>query len=127
MRRDMEIIRKLLAAIEAKSDLEPNEIKIQDADDLVVGRHVEILFAAGMIDGFESDQLGLPYTPISVRDLTWEGHDLAASLRNESVWASIKKKLSPDELSTLPLPVIKTVATALIQQWAMSKLGLSAG
>ncbi len=62
---------------------------------------------------------------IVVRDLSWQGHDFAAAIQNESVWATIKQKLSPNELATMPLTIIKDVGVALLKAYAMRKLGLS--
>ncbi|CAL8972876.1 hypothetical protein RHODGE_RHODGE_01029 [Rhodoplanes serenus] len=124
VRRDMEMVRKVMLAIEAKTDLTPREIKIDGEDDLVVGHHIELLFAAGMIDGLESRVIGRPYAFILVRDLTWEGHDFVASLKNDTVWNQLKTKLSAAELASLPLSVIKSVATAAVEHWAKTRLGL---
>ncbi|WP_083850398.1 DUF2513 domain-containing protein [Rhodovulum sp. PH10] len=124
VRRDMEMVRTVLLAIEAKADLKPREIKIDGEDDLVVGRHIELLFAAGMIDGIENRQINRPYALVLVRDLTWEGHDFVASLKNDTVWHQIKTKLSATELASLPLSVIKSVATAAVEHWAKTRLGL---
>lgn len=123
VQRDMELIRKVLFAIEAKSDLHYSEINIPGEDDLKVARHLELLFDAGMIDGDKDQLLGTPYDAILVRDLTWEGHDLAAALRNETVWQQIKGKFSASELAALPISVVKAVALAAVERWAKSKLG----
>lgn len=122
--RDMEMVRKVMLAIEAKSDLTPREIKLDGEDDLVVGHHVELLFAAGMIDGITKTVISRPYAFVLVRDLTWEGHDFVASLKNDTVWHQLKTKLSPAELASLPISVIKSVAAAAVEHWAKTKLGL---
>jgi Hypothetical protein (DUF2513) len=125
VQRDMEMVRKVLFAIEAKADLKPEEIKIPNEDDLKVGRHIELLFSEGMIDGIESRQTNRPYSCILVRDLTWQGHEFAASLRNDTVWGSIKAKFSAAELASVPLSVLNKVLAAGVEHWALGKLGLS--
>lgn len=90
--RDMELVRKLLFAIEAKADLDYVEIRLEGEDDLRVGRHIELLYEAGMIDGVRSDVIGAFYADIAVRDLSWDGHDLAGALRNEVVWDSSRAR-----------------------------------
>lgn len=61
---------------------------------------------------------------VMVRDLTWAGHDLANVLANDNVWAQMKKKLSPADLATIPLSVIKDIGVALIGQLVKAQFGL---
>ena len=68
--RDMELVRKVLFAIEAKNDLQPSEISVPGEDDLRVARHVEILFDAKMIDGSKISVINRPASVVLVRDLT---------------------------------------------------------
>src|ERR1035437_8601270 len=53
VKRDMELVRRILLAVQAKSSLEPELIIIDGLDDAVVGRHVEMLFDAGFLEGME--------------------------------------------------------------------------
>ena len=76
-----------------------------------------------MIDGSKSSVINRPASVVLVRDLTWEGHDLAAALRNETVWQQIKAKFSASELASLPISVLKAVAVVAVEHWAKSKFG----
>ena len=57
-------------------------------------------------------------------NLTWQGHDFAAVLQNDTVWAKMKEKLSARELATIPFSLMKTVGLGLLEHILKSKLGL---
>jgi hypothetical protein len=125
MTRDMELIRKIIRTIQARKDASPQMgVEVKGYDPAIVMRHVEMLFNARFIDGAQRGTAG-GKPLIVVRDLSWEGHDFAAAIENEGVWATIKQKLSPTELATMPLVIIKDVGVALLKTYAMRKLGLS--
>jgi Hypothetical protein (DUF2513) len=124
MTRDMELIRKIIAAIQSREDATYKPLEIPSYPEAVVARHLELMLNAGLIDALISDGVDAPYPWLSIKDLTWSGHDFASVLMNDTVWSQIKKKLTPTELSTIPLGVLKEIGVALIGQWAKNKLGL---
>ncbi len=52
------------------------------------------------------------------------GHDFAATLENNTVWAKLKSAYSPAELAGLPIRLVQTIASDLLVTWAKSKVGL---
>lgn len=125
MQRDMELVRKIVAAVQAKNDLRPRKIEVEGYEAWIVARHVEMLHQQGMLDTTE------PFYPVAggppaihVRDLSPDGHDLAASLANDDIWSQIRTKFSAGELAMMPLKVVKDVGVAALQAWALSKMGL---
>ncbi|HLR16209.1 MAG TPA: DUF2513 domain-containing protein, partial [Bacillota bacterium] len=48
--------------------------------------------------------------------LTWDGHDLLASISNRFVWESIKEKLNEHDLTVndVPIEVIKKISEKII-------------
>jgi len=82
-----------------------------------------MLHDAGYIEAEKSSPLqGLP--KFMVKDLTWAGHDFAAVLENDTVWSKLKEKLSPKELATIPLSVMKTVGLGVLEHYLKGKFGL---
>jgi hypothetical protein len=83
MHRDPEITRKILLAIDARTDSRPQELIIDGIEKEPFLRHIEYLFADGMIEvatgKLRYSSQGGPYghLPIQVliRDLTPSGHD----------------------------------------------------
>ena len=121
----MEVVRKILRAIQDKPNLTPKVLTVEGLDDFTVGHHVALLHAAGYIDGPSSNNNSLPYRLVMVKDLTWQGHDFAgALLTDDSTWDKIKKEIGPEKLVTLPLKVIEALATKALTAWATTKLGL---
>lgn len=125
MTRDMELIRKILAQIKSRSSLNYESIDIPDVDAAVLARHVELLHDASLIEALKSNPLNSPHPIFIVKDLTWDGHDFAAAIENDTVWNTIKQKLSAKELAGLPLSVIKQLAIGLLTQSVKSTFGLS--
>ena len=124
MTRDMELVRKIISAIQARKDASPQMgIEVEGYDPAIVMRHVEMLLNAGFIDGSQRGTAG-GKPLIVVRDLSWQGHDFASAMENESVWETLKAKFSKAELASLPLIVLKTVGIELLTAWAKSKAGL---
>jgi hypothetical protein len=124
MTRDMELIRKIFAEIQKRKEVRPKILEIPDVEEAILARHLEMLLSAGYIEGFRSAPLGPSLPIILVTDLSWDGHDFAAVLANDTVWAKLKKTFSASELETLPFGIIKDAGKGLLAQWVKSKLGL---
>jgi hypothetical protein len=127
MMRDMELIRKILLQIQSREDIAPSPVEIEGVDEIVLARHMELLRDAGLIEATSTtiSSKGYKYARIFVKDLTWEGHDFISALQNEGVWNQIKQSLSPSELATLPLTIMREVGLGLLGAYVKQKLGLS--
>jgi len=124
MQRDMDLIRKILAAIKAKDNLSPRPLKIDGYDDLLVNRHVEMLVHADFIEGSVKHSSSDHSVYCLVRDLTMDGHDFAAVIENDTVWARLKKSWSPEELARVPLSVVQTLGMDVLTEYLKGKIGL---
>lgn len=88
LRRDMDILRRLLIAIaEGRSDIEgtsEDEIKF----------HLGLMIEAGILRG-HSEWLGqeIPRT-VRIEGISWAGHDFLAAIRDETIWNRVKTALS---------------------------------
>ncbi|MGA8613997.1 MAG: DUF2513 domain-containing protein [Xanthobacteraceae bacterium] len=122
--RDMELIRNILARVEARKDAQPRLLEMPEVYLTVLDQHMRLLFQAGFIDGIEHASSMKDSPDYSMRDLTWEGHDFLAALKNETVWAKIKAKLSPADLASVPFAVLKEVASALLLDTLKQTFGL---
>jgi Hypothetical protein (DUF2513) len=125
MTRDMELIRRIILAIQERKTAELQPLEIPDVDPVVLTRHLEMLDNAGYIEAEKSVpfEKHRPLTFI-VKDLTWAGHDFAAVLENDTVWSRLKEKLSPRELATIPFSVLKTVGLGILEHYLKGKFGL---
>ena len=115
MKRDLEIIRSLLLAIEEcdSPDIKTNDL-LQDGDDIdVISYHLELLLDACYVDAKPLRVKGPAYPLYFSIRLTMQGHDYLDAVRNKSVWGKTKEKLS-DFASSAPLDVVKAVGTKLV-------------
>jgi hypothetical protein len=124
MKRDMDLVRRILIHTQNKAALRGEQITFSDVDDDTLGRHVELLFDEGLLDGVPRSVMDRAYKIVMVRDLSWSGHDFVAALQNDGVWKKMKDQLSPSELATAPLSLIKALSIGLLEQYLKSKLGL---
>jgi len=124
VKRDMELVRRILLTVQAKTNLEPELIKIDGHDDAVVGRHVEMLFDAGFLEGMEHSILASEYRDIFVKDLSWDGHEFVGAISKEELWQKLKSAIGPGELAGLSLKAIKDASIAAATAYLKGKLGL---
>lgn len=120
MKRDMELIRSLLAEIESTPaggwyDTESSSLS---ADIETLGEHLLLLEEAGYIRSVDQDRSG----HATCRGLTWAGHEFLAALRSDTIWQKCKAMLREKALSVagVPLQVIQELCVAV----ARSELGL---
>ena len=123
VKRDMELVRRILLTVQAKTSLEPELIKIDGHDDAVVGRHVEMLFDNGFLEGVEHSSLASEYRDIFVKDLSWDGHEFVGAISKEELWQKLKTAIGPSELAGLSLKAIKDASIAATA-YLKGKLGL---
>jgi hypothetical protein len=94
-----------LLAVQAKTSLEPELIKIDGFDDVIVGRHVEMQFDAGFLEGMEHSTLASQYRDNFVK--AWDGHEFVGAISKEELWEKLKYEIGPGELSGLSLKAIQ--------------------
>lgn len=120
MKRDMELVRKILLFIEENhicdSQLNSQSIRIDGFSEEQSDYHVKIMVESGLIDARQPKMIGRLLFLID--GLTWYGHEFLDAVRDEGVWNHTKKALSP--IGSASFDVVKSVAVAYIS----SKLGL---
>lgn len=124
VKRDMDLVRRILLDVQAKTSLEPELIKIDGRDDAVVGRHIEMLFDAGYLEGIEHSTMASRYRDVLVKDLSWEGHEFVGAIFKEELWEKLKSAIGPGELASLSLKAIKDASIAAATAYLKGKLGL---
>ncbi|EPY08221.1 hypothetical protein PAALTS15_05828 [Paenibacillus alvei TS-15] len=128
MKRDMELIRRLLLETETLSyDGGMRSRKFggswfNDVEDDAFYYHVKLLSEAKYIISISPPHgdNSVPYFPYS---LTWEGHELLDSIRSDSTWDKVKNSFGK-ALSTIPVTVLASVTAEMTKEWALKKVGL---
>ena len=94
MKRNMDLVRQILLALEAHEDpAGMANVEIDGQQQAEVNCHLTIMVEAGLLYGQE-------YTHESVDDtlwmfvrLTWKGHEFVAAARDDARWAAVRDKL----------------------------------
>jgi hypothetical protein len=95
MKRDMELIRKILLSVESHEDgFAPRELSIEGYSDDQVGYHCYLLGQAGLAEVVDITTRGSTGPKCVIRNLTWEGHEFLVASRDPTTWEAAKKTLS---------------------------------
>jgi hypothetical protein len=115
MKRDMELIRKILIYFEDKDDDHMVEnLEIEEYDSITVQHHLVMLFEAGFIAAEpERTSTGRVFKVHPFR-LTWEGHEFLAAARNDSIWAKTKINIL-SRVSDIPFSLLKELLITTIR------------
>lgn len=117
MKRDFDLVRKLLVYFEEKPGPEHVEIPpIAGYDELTIKYHLVLLHDAGLlrcepVTSSSSDRViyVLPF------DLTWDGHEFLAKIRDDGLWRKTKDAIL-SKGGQLTFNTITTVATTLMKK-----------
>src|SRR5687768_4524948 len=121
MKRDMELIRKiLLAAEEGKGIKKGLRPEIDGYEDEVVQSHVGLLRQKGLVNAIDASSLdGEAYI---ITGLTWEGHDFIEAARNETVWRKAVQVVM-EKGGGITLEVMKELLKKLLSQQVLGGPG----
>ncbi len=124
MKRDMELIRKLLFFFDEKETPEYVQIPpIDGYDDLTIKYHLVLLYDAGLlrcepVTSSTSDRViyVLPF------ELTWDGHEFLDKIRNDSVWQRIRETIA-EKGGSLAFGVVSKLATKFALEYVTGESG----
>jgi hypothetical protein len=120
MKRDMDLIRKMLLAIEDESSGWAPEFQFEGYTPDQVGYHGYLLVDAGLAVGVAMTHDNSEAPDWIVTHLTWAGHEFAANARKDSRW---REALSL--IRTKADTVSFAVLGELLAKLAEKQLGLS--
>ena len=101
MKRDMNLIRKILFSIEEQYIPGSNRIlnfKVDFPCIPTVAEHCELLYQAGFIGKYEPHRIQNAIHEISVGNLTSQGYDYLELIRNEDTWNKTKETVKENNL-----------------------------
>ena len=107
MKRDLELVREILLAIEASGSTQGTiDLSLPDRDPELVSYQVKLLSQAGLVDATDLSTMdGFEWVP---RSLTWSGHEFLDAARNETVWNKAMSTLK-DKATSVPFEIVKAV------------------
>lgn len=108
MKRDMELVRKILLETEQyPKGTGWLNVEIAGYSKADVSYHVKILSQAGLLTAQDlTTRDGFCWMPTS---LTWDGHEFLDAVRNDTVWTKTKD-LVKEKGGSVPFEVIKALA-----------------
>lgn len=112
MKRDLDLIRKMLLTVEdAPTGFAP-ALKFDGFTDAQVGYHAFLLIDAGLAQGADITTHGSDGPKAMIRNLTWEGHEFADAARDESRWKKAKSMVA-EKGGGITLDVMKALLISL--------------
>ena len=117
MKRDFDLVRKLLIYFDEKPDPEPVEIPpIEGYDELTIKYHLVLLYEAGFLQcELTKSQTSDRVLCVLPFELTWDGHEFLAKVRDDRFWCKTKDAVVKKG-GQLTFSTITTVATALMMK-----------
>ena len=114
MKRDADLIRQLLLAIEHQSEpFETKDVSILDYDAAQTAYHAALVADTGFIEGTEVSTMGGPN--FHVRRMTSAGHDFLEAVRDPAVWQAVGERISAAG-GGFDLEAVKEVALAMLKE-----------
>ena len=91
MKRDWEVIREVLAEVEAHDIADPQGLEYEVCPDefSIKGQHALLLWRSGFLTGIDASNMSRE--ALINPGLTWEGHELLDTLRSKPIWDEVKK------------------------------------
>ncbi|WP_140726560.1 DUF2513 domain-containing protein [Pseudomonas sp. Hp2] len=120
MRRDDDLIRKLMLDLEQATSRISNSHAVEGYTQQEVAYHLALIVKSGLAEGpkpiYPSDGSD-PTVPLAVMitRLTPEGHDFIADLRDDAVWEKVKERTAKVG-GSVSLELLKQLATAVVKQ-----------
>jgi len=114
MTRDMELIRKILFAIEEQFvDVAIYNLQIDGYDNKTIAYHCNLLYQASLIKDYRAQYADNELYAFGVNSLTWEGHDYLDKIRSEKVWNKTKSIITEKGLPFM-VDTVREVASVVI-------------
>ena len=102
MKRDMDLIRKILFEVEKAPYSGPDwiDLEIEGHSRGEISYQVLLLWEAGLIEGVDASGRGSDYRPIR---LTWDGHEFLEAVKDDTRWAKVKNAMAHDDYDNIPV------------------------
>jgi hypothetical protein len=114
MQRDMDLIRKILIAMQESDRGIAPHISVEGYSDEQIGHHVWLLGDAGLIEATEVTHTGSRSRCSLPVSLNWSGHEFLDSARDERIWSKAKK-MAATVGGTLSLALMKQLLDSVIK------------
>lgn len=115
MRRDLDLIRQIVLAVEDLPGGSLNEeLKVEGRTREEVGYHSYLIIDAGLAKGIDVKYLEDTSPIWQITQLTAAGHDFADASRNDTIWKKAKGKIG-EHGGAFTIEIVKGVLTKLLK------------
>lgn len=117
MKRDTDLIREILLAVEALPlrGLSTPGLAVEGYDEATIAYHLVLLEEAGLIQAAVADAGDMAYPEVFVNRLTWAGHEFVDTARNQTVWARTKATVAAKG-GDIPFSVLRELLVSTARQ-----------
>lgn len=118
MKRDMELIRKILMELEKRSFEEMSkEVVIPGYDQKTISFHLWLLVDARLISAVDMSSTNeISFIPDNI---TWDGYEFLELAKNNTVWEKAIRAIK-DKGPGIPFEILKLVMTSMSQEMLRS-------
>lgn len=114
MKRDMELVRNILLAIEEQYiDVALYDLEVEGYDFKTIAYHCKILYYAELINDYKGLFAVNELQNFGVGSLTWEGHEFLDKIRDDTVWGKTKETMK-DKGIPFGLDAVKQISSAIV-------------
>lgn len=123
MKRDMDLVREILLAVEAAPFNIDGSLTLEGKDHRVVAEHVRLLLEAGYLSTARVQYVAGKRMDLGLA-LSWAGHEFLETVRDPAIWSATKTNAKA--VGSWSLSLIGELAKGLIKQKA-ADLGFPLG
>lgn len=124
MKRDMELIRKILFKIEETIDNTAKyELKIEGYSMEQIAYHCSLLYEGGYIHTYKGNYASGSLVSFGVGRLTWDGHEFLDKIREDTIWNKTKEAISNKGLPFV-FDIVKSVSSGIISGVIKGTVGI---
>ncbi len=123
MKRDMDLVREILLAIEASPTTITGHFTLEGREGPLVDEHVRLLTEAGFLTHSRATYVAGKRMGLGVA-LTWRGHEFLETIRDPQIWKATKSGAA--KVGSWSLGLMAELAKGAIRQKAI-ELGLPLG
>ena len=113
MKRDMELIRKIVLGLE-ESDAWQKNLLSEGYTTEQISYHSYLLIDGEIAEGDSVRTNTSPYPYVQLNNLTWKGHEFADASRNDSIWNQAMKKVK-DKGSDVPFVIFTQILASILK------------
>ncbi len=115
MKRDMDLVRKILLAMEqCEHGHAPGSLEIEGYTDEAIEYHAFLMNEAGLIYAVDTTHMQSLSPSALPLYMTWAGHDFLDASRDEGLWKKAMDIIG-EQVKSAPFDVIKTVLVKMIE------------